>query len=69
MRFEINDVRAGIALINMVLIIFFGVSVVWFSLGVTFLGLLKDVMIDKKIGGFAMHLANMILNIFLLLNI
>jgi len=69
MRFEINDVRAGIALINMVLIIFFGVSVVWFSLGVTFLGLLKDVMVDKKISGFAMHLANMILNIFLLLNI
>ena len=66
-KIEINDIRAVITLVNVMLIIYFGISIAWFGLSVSALGLIKDITIDRKLGGGVMHLANIILNIFLLI--
>ena len=41
MKFEWNDLRAFITVINVLLIMKFGLSIAWFSLGVASLGLGK----------------------------
>ena len=63
-KFEWNDLRAFITLINVILIMRFGLSIAWFGLAVAVLGLIKDVFIDKRINGTVMHAANAILNIY-----
>ena len=65
-KFEYNDLRAALTLINVVCIIYFGVSVCWFSLVVAIIGIVKDLTIDKKINGLLMHSANVVLNIYLI---
>lgn len=66
MKFEWNDLRAFITVINVLLIMKFGLSIAWFSLGVATMGLIKDITIDKKVNSIVMHFANMILNIYFL---
>ncbi len=66
MKFEWNDLRAFITIINVILIMRFGLSIAWFSLGVATMGLIKDITIDKKWNGAIMHVSNMVLNIFFL---
>lgn len=66
MKIEWNDLRAFITVINVLLIMKFGLSIAWFSLGVASLGLLKDITVDKKANGAVMHIANIILNIYFL---
>ena len=66
-KLEFNDIRALITVINVVLIMVFGLFIAWFGLAVAVLGLLKDIIIDKKINGSVMHLANIILNVYFLL--
>ena len=63
-KFEWNDLRAFITLINVILIMRFVLSIAWFGLAVAVLGLIKDVFIDKRINGTVMHAANAILNIY-----
>ena len=65
-KFEINDLRAVITLINVVLVICFGVSIVWFTLAVAVIGIVKDLTIDRKINGLVMHFANVLMNVYLL---
>ena len=69
MKFEWNDLRAFITVINVLLIMKFGLSIAWFSLGVASLGLLKDITVDKKVNGAIMHLANIVLNIYFLTSV
>lgn len=69
MKFEWNDLRAFITVINVLLIMKFGLSIAWFSLGVASLGLLKDITVDKKANGAIMHIANIILNIYFLTSV
>lgn len=69
MKIEWNDLRAFITVINVLLIMKFGLSIAWFSLGVASLGLLKDITVDKKANGAIMHIANIILNIYFLTSI
>ena len=69
MKFEWNDLRAFITVINVLLIMKFGLSIAWFSLGVASLGLLKDITVDKKVNGAIMHIANIILNIYFLTSV
>lgn len=64
--FEYNDLRAFITVINVGLIIVFGLSIAWFGLAVAVIGVVKDLTIDRKINGLVMHLANCALNIFFL---
>lgn len=68
-RFEWNDLRAFVTLVNVVLIMIYGLSIAWFGLAVAVFGLVKDFTTDRRLNGIAMHLANIILNIFFLLQI
>lgn len=68
-KFEWNDLRAVITLVNVILIMRFGLSIAWFGLAIACVGLIKDITIDKRVNGVVMHSANAILNIYFLLNI
>ena len=63
-KFEWNDLRAFITVINVILIMIYGLSISWFGLSVALLGIIKDITIDRKWNGFIMHLANVILNLY-----
>ena len=63
-KFEWNDLRSFITVINVILIMIYGLSISWFGLIVALIGIVKDVTIDKKWIGFIMHLANVVLNLY-----
>lgn len=65
-RFEYNDLRALITVINVIFIMKFGLSIAWFGLMVASIGLLKDIVLDRHINGMVMHFANVVLNLFFL---
>ena len=66
-KFEWNDLRAFLQIINVALIVFAGFNVgAIFGLCVAGLGLIKDLTSDRHINGIAMHLASIILNVFIL---
>lgn len=67
-KFEWNDLRAVLQLVNVALIVFCGFNVgAIFGLIIGGLGLIKDFAIDRHINGIVLHLAGVILNIFILL--
>ena len=65
-KFEWNDLRAVITLINVILVMRYGLSIAWFGLAVACIGLVKDFTIDKRINGAVMHGATALLNIHFL---
>lgn len=65
-HFEWNDLRAAATVLNVVLIILFGLSIAWLGLGIAIVGLIKDFTTDRRINGIIMHLASMVLNIYFL---
>ena len=66
-KFEWNDLRAVTTLINVVLIMIYGLSISWFGLALAVLGIIKDVTDkDFRWNSFIMHLSNAILNVFFL---
>lgn len=66
-RFEWNDLRAFVTVINVILIMVYGLSIAWFGLAVALIGIIKDLTIDRHINGLVMHLASVALNIYFLL--
>jgi len=66
-KFEWNDLRAVITIINVILIMIFGLSIAWFGLAVALLGLIRDFTKDRHINGILMHFSSVILNIYFLL--
>ena len=66
-KFELNDVRSILTIINVILVVGFGVSICWFVIAVNLIGIVKDLTIDKKLNGFLMHTANTFMNVYLLL--
>lgn len=64
--FEMNDLRALIQIINVILIMIFGLSVSWFGLALGLFGLIKDITTDRHINSILMHLAGIVLNIYFL---
>ena len=66
-RFEWNDLRCLATIINVVLIMLFGLSIAWFGLGIAIVGLIKDFTSDRRINGILMHLAGAALNIYFLI--
>lgn len=68
-RFEWNDLRCFVTIINVILIMIYGLSIAWFGLAVALVGIVKDLTIDRRINGLLMHLANAILNIYFILMI
>lgn len=65
-RFEMNDLRAVIQVINVILIMIFGLSVSWFGLALAVFGLIKDFATDRHLNSITMHTASMVLNIYFL---
>lgn len=65
-RFEWNDLRAFITVVNVILIMIYGLSIAWFGLAVAVVGVVKDLTTDRRINGLLMHLANIALNVFFL---
>ena len=66
-QFDWNDLRALAMIVNVVLIMIFGLSISWFGLGIAVFGLVKDLTSDRHINGMLMHIASMILNIYFLI--
>lgn len=66
-KFEWNDLRCLITIINVVLIMIFGLSIAWFGLAVALIGVIKDLTIDRHINGLLMHLASVALNAYFLI--
>ena len=65
-KFEMNDLRAAIQVINVALIMIFGLSVSWFGLVLAVCGLIKDFTTDRHINSIVMHTAGAVLNIYFL---
>lgn len=66
-KFEWNDLRCFVTLVNVILIMIYGLSISWFGLAVALLGIVKDLTTNRKINGLLMHCSNAILNIYFLL--
>lgn len=66
-KFEWNDLRCFVTLVNVILIMIYGLSISWFGLAVAVLGIVKDLTTDRRINGLLMHCSNAILNIYFLL--
>jgi len=65
-KFEMNDLRAGIQILNVVLIMIYGLSISWFGLALAVFGLVKDFITDRHINSILMHTASAVLNIYFL---
>lgn len=65
-KFEWNDLRCLAMIVNVVLIMCFGLSISWFGLGIAVVGLVKDFTSDRRISGILMHLASAVLNAYFL---
>lgn len=66
-KFEWNDLRCFITVINVILIMIYGLSISWFGLAVALIGIIKDLTTDRRINGLLMHIANLSLNVYFLL--
>ncbi len=65
-KFEWNDLRASIQILNVVLIMMFGLSVSWFGLTIALFGVVKDLTNRRHINDLLMHLSSVVLNIYFL---
>ena len=66
-RFEWNDLRAFIQVLNVVLIMIFGLQVSWFGLALALFGVCKDMSQHRHINDIVMHLSGVALNIYFLI--
>lgn len=66
-KFEYNDLRCLITVINVILIMIYGLSIAWFGLAVAVIGVIKDLAVDRHINGLAMHLSSVALNIYFII--
>ena len=69
-KFEWNDLRATVTVINVALIMIYGLSIAWFGLAVALVGVIKDCT-EKEFrwNSLIMHLSNVVLNVFFLAQI
>lgn len=67
MKLEWNDLRCILTLINAILIIFYDKSIAWFGIFIAFLGIMKDITLDRKLNGAVMHFTTLLLNIYFLI--
>ena len=65
-RFEWNDLRAFIQLLNVILIMIFGLSVSWFGLAIAVFGVIKDMSQHRHINDIIMHMSGVVLNVYFL---
>ena len=61
-KFEWNDLRSFITVLNVILIMKYGLSIAWFGLAVAAIGVVKDLTTDRRINGLLMHISSVVLN-------
>lgn len=66
-KFEWNDIRCGITILNVILIMLFGLQVSWFGLAIAVFGVCKDFAQRRHINDVLMHCASVALNVYFLL--
>jgi hypothetical protein len=66
-KFEYNDVRALLTVVNVMLIMQFGLSIAWFGLAISTIGFIKDLATDRHINGIVMHLSTIALNVYFII--
>ena len=66
-KFEWNDLRCFVTVINVMLIMIYGLSIAWFGLFIAIIGIIKDLTTDRKINGLLMHFSSVVLNVYFLL--
>ena len=63
--FDYNDLRCGITLVNVILIMIFGLSIAWFGLIVSILGTVRDLFcVPHRVNSTIMHATNILLNAY-----
>jgi len=60
--FEWNDLRCVITMLNVALIMLFGLKISWFGLAVALVGLVKELTGNRHINSLLMYCANIVLN-------
>jgi hypothetical protein len=61
-KFEWNDLRCFLTVINVLLIMTIGFEVAWFGLAISLLGFVRDMISERRVSGTIMHLSTIILN-------
>ena len=63
-KWEWNDFRCLLTVINVILIMTIGFEMAWFGLAISILGFVKDMTMkdDRRINSTIMHLSTIILN-------
>lgn len=63
--FDYNDIRCLLTLINVVMIITFGLSVAWIGLAIAIFGTIRDMVCEeRKLNSTIQHLTMIILNVY-----
>lgn len=65
-RFEWNDLRCGLTILNVILIMIFGLQISWFGFAIAVFGVCKDLSQCRHINDILMHCSSVILNIYFL---
>ena len=63
-QFEWNDLRTAITVLNVILIMKFGLTVAWFGLAVALLGIIKEMTGNRHINCLVSYLATIALNVY-----
>ena len=61
-KFEWNDLRCFLTVLNVILIMTIGFEVAWFGLTISVLGFVRDMISERRVSGTIMHLSTIILN-------
>lgn len=63
--FDYNDIRCLLTLINVIMIIIFGLSVAWIGLAIAIFGTVRDLVCEeRKINSTIQHLTMIVLNVY-----
>jgi hypothetical protein len=63
-KFEWNDLRTVLTVINVLLIIIFGVAGSWFGLAISLFGIVKELTGNRHINCLVSYVATIVLNIY-----
>lgn len=63
-KFEWSDLRTLITVINVILIMRYGLSIAWFGLAVAVLGMIKELTGNRHINCLVSYLATIALNVY-----
>lgn len=63
-QFEWNDLRTVITVLNVILIMNYGLSIAWFGLAIAILGMVKELTGNRHINCLVSYLATIALNVY-----